>query len=291
MAARSVVTVTAVGDDPEHAAPVRLIAAPLAGDLAPGASVSFNVPDILGSTGRRGNWLAASLSVLGDPGWLPASPPAGRWFSDEDRTGAEPVATPIPTVAPTPTPAPSASPSPAPTATARPAPTAMATPTPMPRPAATPSPTPRPTPKTTATPKPKPAATSTPAPSRRAVTKAYTERSGAIRYRGGWGSAPHDRYRGGSVAWSERAGATAAFTFTGKSVRWIGPMGPTRGRALVLIDGRAVARVSLWRSSFLPQAVLFRRTFGSVGRHTITIRVLSAPGRQTVAIDGFDVRR
>jgi hypothetical protein len=73
-------------------------------------------------------------------------------------------------------------------------------------------------------------------------------------------------------------------------VAWIGPVGPTRGLALVLLDGRPVARVSLWRSTFDPRAVLFQRSFSSSGRHRLTIRVLSSPGHAVVAIDGFRIR-
>ena len=36
-----------------------------------------------------------------------------------------------------------------------------------------------------------------------------------------------------------RAGATATYPFYGKSVAWIGPVGPTRGKAQVAIDGKA----------------------------------------------------
>jgi hypothetical protein len=50
-----------------------------------------------------------------------------------------------------------------------------------------------------------------------------------------------------------------------------------------------VARINLWQSSFVARSVLFRRTFRTTGRHTLTIKVLSAPGRQYVAIDGFTV--
>jgi hypothetical protein len=97
-------------------------------------------------------------------------------------------------------------------------------------------------------------------------------------------------YLGGHVAWSSTPGATATLTFTGTSVAWIGPVGPTRGRALVLVDGRPVARISLWRSSFAPRAVLFQRSFATSGRHRLTIEVLPAPGRGIVAVDGFRVR-
>ena len=149
-------------------------------------------------------------------------------------------------------------------------------------PAATPAPTPSPKAKGPAAP--------TPAPAKAPVTGTVSERSRTIRYRGDWDSAPHAGYMGGRVAWSKDPGATATFTFTGSSVKWVGPLGPTRGRAVVLIDGREVARVNLWRSSFVPRAVVFKRTFKTAGRHTLTIKVLSSPGRQTVAIDGFIVR-
>ena len=144
-----------------------------------------------------------------------------------------------------------------------------------------------------ATPTPEPAAT--PTPEDRAARpggdeERARERSGAITCRGGWHDAPHGGYMGGDVRWSTTPGATATFTFTGSSVRWVGPKGPTRGLALVLIDGRAVARVNLFRSTFVARTVLFRRSFDSPGRHTLTIKVLRAPGHQHVAIDGFTVR-
>ncbi len=254
--ARSVVTVTASAGEPGNPASVLLIAAPLHGDLLPGASFSVNVPAIDAATGRATSWLSVNLSVLGDATWLAASSTFGTWVS---------AATPV-MLGPTEAAAPAA--------------------TPTPTPSATPTPTPRPTPKATPTPKAAPAAT--PAPAR--VTKTYSEHSGAIRYGGAWGGAPNGGYMGGSVAWSKTPGATATFTFTGSSVSWIGPKGPTRGVALVLIDGRTVARIDMGRSSFVARAVLFKRTFHATGRHTLTIKVLSTPSRPCVAIDGFIVR-
>ncbi len=132
---------------------------------------------------------------------------------------------------------------------------------------------------------PKSSATPAPAP----ATMSYSEHSSAIAYSGSWGDASNSGYIGGSVAWSKTPGSTATFTFTGSSVSWIGPEGPTRGLALVLLDGQAVARVDLWRSSFVARAVLFKRSFDTVGQHTLTIKVLSMPSRPYVAIDGFVV--
>jgi hypothetical protein len=193
-----------------------------------------------------------------------------------------PTAKPTPVATPSPVAVPIVTPAPTQVATPAPSPTATPRPTPSVAPAATPAPTPSPSPQAKAAP--------TPAPTRAPVTGTVSERSRTIRYRGGWDSAPHAGYMGGRVAWSKDPGATATFTFTGASVKWVGPLGPTRGRAVVLIDGREVARVNLWRSSFVPRAVVFKRTFKATGSHTLTIKVLSAPGRQTVAIDGFIVR-
>jgi hypothetical protein len=306
---RTTVTVIATAIQPSKAAPVVLLSAPLAEAMQPGESVAFDVPGISAATARTTNWLSVDLRLPDDPTWAAAylpvgilrsgsalgelTPPAPALPDGQAVTGTQPgsaahhvvpARTPAPTAAPTPTPKPSPLPS-AP-------PSTLPTATPSVAPAATPAPTRSPKPETRNAPAPSPKVTAapTPAPTREPATKAVSERSRAIRYRGAWSGAPHGGYMGGSVAWSKDRGATATFTFTGTSVKWVGPLGPTRGRAVVLIDGRAVARVSLWNATFVPRAVVFKRTFKATGRHTLTIKVLSSPGRQTVAIDGFIVR-
>lgn len=226
---------------------------PLVQDLAPGATVTVEVPAIEAATGRSENWLDVGVSVLGDPAWLGVTSPVGCWFASAvptsgtsawataDTGGSTPAATPTPTPSP------------------------VATPTPTQAPSATPTPTPA------------------------AVTRTYSERSSLVAYRGAWGSA-QGAYGGGSVAWSTSAGATATLTFTGSKVAWLGPMGPTRGTAIVLLDGKVVARVSTWRSSFVARAVLYKHTFATSGRHTLTIKVVGTAGHPMVAIDGFSVR-
>ena len=306
---RTTVTVIATAIQPSKTAPVVLLSAPLAETMQPGESVAFDVPGISVATARTTNWLSVDLRLPDDPTWAAAylpvgilrsgsalgelTPPAPVLPDGQAVTGTQPgsaahhvvpARTPAPTAAPTltPSPLPSAAPSTLPTAT----------PSPMVAPAPTPGPTPSPKAKTGTAPAPSPKVTAapTPAPTHEPAAKAVAERSLAIRYRGGWGSAPHGGYMGGSVAWSKDPGATATFTFTGTSVKWVGPLGPTRGRAVVLIDGRAVGRVNLWNASFVPRAVVFKHKFKTTGRHTLTIKVLSSPGRQTVAIDGFIVR-
>jgi hypothetical protein len=270
-ASRSVITVTASANDPSNPASVLLVALPLVADLLPGASVTVDVPGIDAATGRTTNWLSINLSVLGDATWLAAYSPVGAWFSDAGLGTPGSIGSAAPAG-----PVTSAS-------SATLAPASPSTPTPAP----TVAPTPTPTPTAMPTPSAVPAAAATPA--RAPVTRSYSEHNGAITYRGSWGNAPFAGYLGGNVAWSSTPGATATLTFTGSAVSWLGPKGPTRGIALVLLDGRAVARIDLWRSSFVARAVLFQRSFAAVGPHTLTVKVLSMPSRPFVAIDGFAV--
>jgi hypothetical protein len=313
---RTTVIVTAAAGEHSKVAPVVLLTVPLAEDLQPGESISFDVPGIGAATARTTNWLSVDLRLPDDPAWPAAYLPVGILRSGVALgelthptpaqagalavTGTQPgsaahhmapaktPATPTAIAKPA-TPSPAATAKPAtPSPTARPTvatPAAKPTPKPSEAPAVTPSPTPTVVTKVAPTP-----ATPIAAAPRESTTRTASERSRTIRYRGDWGSAPHGSYMGGRVAWSKDPGATATFTFSGSSVKWVGPMGPTRGRAVVLIDGRVVARVSLRNSTFIPRAVIFKRTFKASGRHTLTIKVLSSPGHQTVAIDGFIVR-
>jgi len=111
--------------------------------------------------------------------------------------------------------------------------------------------------------------------------------AGAI-YGGGWSRAEHGSYAGDTVAWSDVVGASATFTFTGRSVVWIGPIGPTRGRADVYVDGDFAKTVELRNGGFRPRVVLFMMTRPEAGEHTLRIEIVGEPGRP-VAIDEFRV--
>lgn len=129
-----------------------------------------------------------------------------------------------------------------------------------------------------------------PAPPPAPVTTSYNEHNPAIAYTGTWADAPYPDYGGGAVAWSTKSGSTATLTFTGSSVTWFGPKGPTRGKAAILVDGVEVARVDLWARHFSARELIYRHTFAASGPHTITIRVLASPGHPYVAIDELRVR-
>jgi hypothetical protein len=116
------------------------------------------------------------------------------------------------------------------------------------------------------------------------------EGSTRIRYRGTWRSASHSGYTNDRVRWSKQRGASATFAFSGTGVAWIGPKGPTRGKARVYIDGVYVKTVSMYATRFAADRVLFTRTFASPSAHTLKIVVLGTVGHPMVAIDAFVVR-
>ena len=123
----------------------------------------------------------------------------------------------------------------------------------------------------------------------RRARRVFDESNFAIDFSGGWGEAEFARYNGGQVRYAIAAGATAWFTFTGSSITWIGPMGPTRGEANIYLDEELVATVDVYAPHYRPRAEIFSQTFDRLGTHTITIEVVGTPGRETIAIDEFVV--
>lgn len=119
----------------------------------------------------------------------------------------------------------------------------------------------------------------------KATLHRYSERSSTIDYSGSWRPARHGGYAGGIIRYATGDGATATITFTGSRIAWYGPVGPTRGKARVSIDGVAVETVNLKRASFDPSTVLYSAAWKAAGRHTLEIEVIGTPGHRLVAID------
>ena len=120
-------------------------------------------------------------------------------------------------------------------------------------------------------------------------TRRIGETNIGIAYTGRWRDARHLGYAGQNVLYAETNGATATYPFYANSVAWIGPVGPTRGKARIAIDGKVVATVDLRRSRFDPRVTIFHRSWKHVANHTLTITVIGS-GRP-VAIDEFVITR
>lgn len=129
-------------------------------------------------------------------------------------------------------------------------------------------------------------ATKAKAPSSRAWIDAkdtrLNDRSAAIKYASTWKNASYSAYAGRQVSYSTRKGATATMTFTGTGIAWVGPVGPTRGKAKVYVDGKLAATVNLRKSDFKARVILFAKPL-KAGEHTLRI-VVTTSGKP-VAID------
>jgi hypothetical protein len=117
---------------------------------------------------------------------------------------------------------------------------------------------------------------------------AYQESEAGVIYGGGWSRAQHGGYAGEIVAYSDVVGATASIEFTGRSIVWVGPVGPTRGEADVYVDGEHVRTIDLRSGGFRARAVLFTTTWPEPGDHSLRIEIVGEPGRP-VAIDEIRV--
>jgi hypothetical protein len=117
------------------------------------------------------------------------------------------------------------------------------------------------------------------------------DRSLAIQWQGGWSSARHRAYTGDHAHTSRDRGARVKVRFTGRSIAFVGPMGPTRGRAAVWIDGKRVGTADLRAGSFHPRRVLFEKRWRSRGTHKVELIVLGTRGRPHVTVDRVVIRR
>jgi hypothetical protein len=123
------------------------------------------------------------------------------------------------------------------------------------------------------------------------TSKSARAQETSLTYSGSWRRAQHSGYSGGAVNYATAAGATARFRFTGKSITWTGPVGPTRGKANVYVDGKLVKTVDLYSATYRARVAVFTATWGSTSKHTIAIKVVGTKGRPTVAIDSLVLTR
>jgi hypothetical protein len=78
-----------------------------------------------------------------------------------------------------------------------------------------------------------------------------------------------------------------SIAFEGTAVAIIGPQGPGRGRAAVIVDGEQIGRFDAQADTFRAVRLLMTVDGLAAGPHVMTVRVLGTPGRPMVAIDRF----
>jgi len=119
---------------------------------------------------------------------------------------------------------------------------------------------------------------------------AVQQSSTAVHYHGTWANSTSTTWWGGTARSSSSRGSTATFTFTGKSIAWVGLKASNRGKAYVYINGVLKATVDLYSATTLKQRIVWAANYSTSATRTITIKVLGTSGRPRVDVDGFIVR-
>jgi outer membrane protein assembly factor BamB len=125
----------------------------------------------------------------------------------------------------------------------------------------------------------------------RTVVAVVQENSTAITQSLSWQRVASASALGGWLDATSRSGAWARYRFSGRSVAWIAPVAPTRGRADVFVDGIRIARIDLWAPTFGSRRIVFQRSWPSSGTHTLEIRNLGTSSRPRIDLDALLILR
>ena len=108
----------------------------------------------------------------------------------------------------------------------------------------------------------------------------------SIGYAGGWNLWETTSAWGGTARYSRTAGAVARRTFVGRDLAIVAPVGPNRGQVDVVVDG-VTRRMDLYAPTLACRRIVFERSWGTVGTHTIALRVVGTPDRPRFDLDAI----
>ncbi|WP_433476641.1 N-acetylmuramoyl-L-alanine amidase [Spirillospora sp. CA-142024] len=112
--------------------------------------------------------------------------------------------------------------------------------------------------------------------------------SEASAYRTGtWKLTTTPYYLGGRGLYSGSRGASASWTFTGRTAGLIFKRASNLGAVYVYVDGAKIGTLDTRASTTAYRQLLWTRTWSTSGKHTIKIVVAGTSGRPTVGIDGL----
>jgi hypothetical protein len=119
----------------------------------------------------------------------------------------------------------------------------------------------------------------------------YSEASAAVRWSGSWTPTSGAGYWGGKARYATARGAAASITVSGRSIAWVGAVGPGNGVARVYVNGTLISTIDLWAPTSAPGRVVFSRTWATTATRTVRIVLDGTSGRPRVDLDGFIVLR
>ncbi len=111
--------------------------------------------------------------------------------------------------------------------------------------------------------------------------------STAVKWAGTWKVATAAAWSGGSAKYATAAGASATFTFTGRTVALVSTRALTRGKVRIYQGSTLLATVDLKAASTTYRSVVWQKTWTTVATRTIRVVALGTAGRPRVDVDAF----
>ena len=121
--------------------------------------------------------------------------------------------------------------------------------------------------------------------------KVFQDGSRAVKRKGPWTTSRSRAYFGSTVKRTTRKGARVQLTARGTDFAIVATMGRDKGKARVIVDGRAVATIDLYAPRAKPRTIVHAVSFARPGRHTVALQALGtknakAKGKR-VELDAF----
>ncbi len=121
------------------------------------------------------------------------------------------------------------------------------------------------------------------------IVHTVQDSSRAIAWTGRWARTLSITASGGSTRFTGTRGRAATLVFRGRAFAIVAPLGPTRGRLQVWIDGVLAGVVDEHHASNVARRVIFRRSGLAAANHTVRVVVLGTVGHSRVDLDAFVV--
>lgn len=99
-------------------------------------------------------------------------------------------------------------------------------------------------------------------------------------------------YLGGSIVKTDKDGAFLEYSFNGTGIKLLSLLGPDKGIAKVIIDGK-VYSADMFRSSLINKGVAFQKLDLEEGIHTISVECSGLSSRKSsgtiISVDAFGI--
>lgn len=114
----------------------------------------------------------------------------------------------------------------------------------------------------------------------------YPETSSGFAWTGTWAASKSPLAWGGAYTGSTETGATATLSLNARAIAVVATVGPSFGRATVVVDGVTKATVNLHASAVGYRHIVYSLSWTSAAAHSIKLVVVGTSGHPRVAIDG-----